>query len=619
MSKHLLLVSIGPIQDFIASARKAQDLWFGSWLLSDLSRAVARSLGKQVVVFPASQSDDAPVANKILAVVDNDPKEFANAGRTALAARLDALMAALFDRAQNRAGNLKTHFNRAVAEQQVRDLIELVWVAVPFADDAAYAAARNRAEELLAARKNTRDWAPVTWGGPVPKSALDGQRESVLHENLYSAIKANPATGEQARRAFGIRPTERLCGVGLLKRLGQEVDIDGEATQRQVFPPGRPRFHSTSHSAALTLRQHFDDAGVRQAWGDYLIALGANDALGNALERFRFPPGARKRDEVTTLEGYDGALLFEERVRVALEERMPKEQAKTKLRDLKRKLDAVLERTGHPPAYYALLLADGDRMGAAIDNQTTLEAHQALSTALDEFATNVDDIVRSHDGSLIYAGGDDVLALLPLNTVVDCARKLANDFATRLEKFENAQGQKPTLSVGVAVAHHLANFGLVRQQAKRAEAAAKVERNSLAISVDKRSGGETIITGSWTKAALLPLDARLQKWMSLFKDNQLPRGVIAELRELASGGHKAEVLTSEARRIIARKQPDKGAAAKLRDDVRDALQTRATKDGLRALADELYVALELQRTREAAQPKKAKSSSSSSSSAGSTP
>ena len=37
---HLLLISIGPVQDFIASARKAQDLWFGS-LLSDLSAAVA--------------------------------------------------------------------------------------------------------------------------------------------------------------------------------------------------------------------------------------------------------------------------------------------------------------------------------------------------------------------------------------------------------------------------------------------------------------------------------------------------------------------------------------------------------------------------------------------------
>jgi len=34
--EHILLFSIGPIQDFIASARRSRDLWFGSWMLSEL-------------------------------------------------------------------------------------------------------------------------------------------------------------------------------------------------------------------------------------------------------------------------------------------------------------------------------------------------------------------------------------------------------------------------------------------------------------------------------------------------------------------------------------------------------------------------------------------------------
>ena len=38
--KYLLTLSIGPVQDFIATARRSRDLWFGSWLLSELSRAV---------------------------------------------------------------------------------------------------------------------------------------------------------------------------------------------------------------------------------------------------------------------------------------------------------------------------------------------------------------------------------------------------------------------------------------------------------------------------------------------------------------------------------------------------------------------------------------------------
>ncbi|HNJ44386.1 MAG TPA: type III-B CRISPR-associated protein Cas10/Cmr2, partial [Acidobacteriota bacterium] len=39
--KHVFVVSIGPVQDFIASARRSRDLWFGSWMLSELAKAAA--------------------------------------------------------------------------------------------------------------------------------------------------------------------------------------------------------------------------------------------------------------------------------------------------------------------------------------------------------------------------------------------------------------------------------------------------------------------------------------------------------------------------------------------------------------------------------------------------
>lgn len=77
----LLLVSIGPIQDFIASARRCQDLWYGSWLLSDLARTVAatfeRACGNDALVFPATLRAEAglerpSVANKILVRVGDD-------------------------------------------------------------------------------------------------------------------------------------------------------------------------------------------------------------------------------------------------------------------------------------------------------------------------------------------------------------------------------------------------------------------------------------------------------------------------------------------------------------------------------------------------------------------
>ena len=40
--EYLFLASIGPVQSFIASARRTRDLWFGSMLLSELAKAAAK-------------------------------------------------------------------------------------------------------------------------------------------------------------------------------------------------------------------------------------------------------------------------------------------------------------------------------------------------------------------------------------------------------------------------------------------------------------------------------------------------------------------------------------------------------------------------------------------------
>ncbi|MCX8518923.1 MAG: hypothetical protein ORN21_02145, partial [Methylophilaceae bacterium] len=41
---HLIVMTLGPVQDFIMRARRTRDLWFGSFLLSEMSKAVALAL-----------------------------------------------------------------------------------------------------------------------------------------------------------------------------------------------------------------------------------------------------------------------------------------------------------------------------------------------------------------------------------------------------------------------------------------------------------------------------------------------------------------------------------------------------------------------------------------------
>src|SRR5690349_11629426 len=78
---YLLSIALGPVQEFIMAGRKTRDLFAGSALLSELSRAAAQALADQDgaggvtvhVIFPGPETlpeeSGIAVANKILAHV----------------------------------------------------------------------------------------------------------------------------------------------------------------------------------------------------------------------------------------------------------------------------------------------------------------------------------------------------------------------------------------------------------------------------------------------------------------------------------------------------------------------------------------------------------------------
>jgi CRISPR-associated protein Cmr2 len=445
---YVFTVSIGPVQDFIASARRSRDLRFGSGLLSELSKAAAHEVAAGDVsrlVFP---SPDRPedlepksgfnVANKIVAVVDEKPEAVGEKVRGAVLRRL-------LEITENAFGRLEGDFDNEMALAQVTDLPEVVWAAVELSDGQGdgYARARSAAEALLAARKTTRDFRQAAWGKDVPKSSLDGQRESVIPEPVFRSMSA-----DELRRRYGVREGERLCGVGLLKRHGSRGDGD--------------RFFSTSHVASLPLIESIAPGHAAEVRGfaKTLESLGVTRGdMGNV-------PGAPH----PAFGSYDGHLLFAERLR----EYLPGEETLAAARSALEQFLSAAAGGRRPIPYYALLLADGDRMGKIIDSQRDVGAHRRLSRALAGYAGKARDIVESHKGSLIYAGGDDVLAFAPLHTVLLCARQLAETFRTSMKGFRDLERASPTLSVGVAVAHHLNplsdTLALARSAEKRAKA-----------------------------------------------------------------------------------------------------------------------------------------------------
>ncbi|MEJ5370334.1 MAG: type III-B CRISPR-associated protein Cas10/Cmr2, partial [Bryobacteraceae bacterium] len=85
---YLLSISIGPVQDFIAAARRTADLYAGSQILQEVCKAAAMSIHESggMLIFPSGPGADG--ANKILARVEGDPKQVSQKAETAARAKL---------------------------------------------------------------------------------------------------------------------------------------------------------------------------------------------------------------------------------------------------------------------------------------------------------------------------------------------------------------------------------------------------------------------------------------------------------------------------------------------------------------------------------------------------
>mgnify|MGYP000872530789 FL=1 len=216
--------------------------------------------------------------------------------------------------------------------------------------------------------------------------------------------------------------------------------------------------------------------------------------------------------------------------------------------------------------YYSLLLMDGDRMGAWVSGTddeyaiTYLESfhtqvrnkfekhtaqsaelkryaehkrplspgrHLAISGALNDFSLTVVRHVVEEEylGRLIYAGGDDVFAMLPVADLLPAMQRLRHaysghdpvheggygkdkgrltlqqGFAMLNGRLMRMMGERATASCGAVIAHHQAPLSAVIRELRAAEQRAKNEggRNAFSITVIKRSGGALRLTAKWGK------------------------------------------------------------------------------------------------------------------------
>ena len=161
--------------------------------------------------------------------------------------------------------------------------------------------------------------------------------------------------------------------------------------------------------------------------------------------------------------------------------------------------------------YMAVIMMDGDRMGAALQKLTSQEEHTKFSETLAKFAENgVNRVLTKfqfeQSTQLVYAGGDDVLVMCPADKALNLAKELRDEFVETMADYIDPEAtDKMDASCGIAVGHYMFPLQRLVEEARAAEQRAKNVRGraAFAMSMLKRSGEIIHWGGKWESKALV--------------------------------------------------------------------------------------------------------------------
>ena len=595
VNQSMLMYSLGPVQPFIEQARKTRDLWLGSYLLSKLMEAAMRNIQEELggtFVFPSQRKVEnqyANLPNKYIAI-------FADAAKAEAAAKhsteqiydyWNALRADVWEEI------VQWHADKGTEEIWQRQsnpdaCFEIRWVIVE-RDQKNYADWLKETGEALEARKQLHNFQQRE--EPGEKSTISGERQ-VLHRTLNDReserIQARVFWETLARRKghpehkkslsakeISLDGSERLDAIDTIKRFA--TGSKSSKIGKQPFPSTSSISTASFVEGLLFIKPDQNKLRAWQAATDQLeeMPIGATDAIEYLSARAKEHKWILQRDG----DCYFPATFTPERL--VKDYGIDKDKASRIASDGREALNRLFGITDEkglrrPTPYYAILKMDGDHMGELLNGAGSQSEHENISKALSYFTRDdVKEIVNNrYPGRLVYAGGDDVLAFAPIarnfpknlkdqpdtiKTVISLADRLRQQYRKRMQL-------DVTASMSIAIAHHYAPLSYVLRVMRLAErqlAKVRYGRNSLVVSVIRRSGAQTQVGCHWEYQTLADAQAQpiqlFSRFYELFEEDILSPKSIHILLEESPALVKLEqdAQISEIRRVLLRQLDDR--------------------------------------------------------------
>ncbi len=417
-----------------------------------------------------------------------------------------------------------------------------------------YPAVQELGERVLAAEKAVRAFGQLEQHGwrcsltgetewlTVDRGQLDRSYRS-NSDTLWARIaKSKPAWAKEGEHLGALPAIKRLWPDLFAKEVAQARGSESDAARRFVVST-----HTMAMASDLKQLQEVIDREGEDQWSELIRRDDQSPALPRKLTELKDKPAVRI---------------------IAALERTREDTDQGSFEKLEKKIECAVGRK--PETYYALLLFDGDHMGRILagdrpesaisykesfhphirrsfdslaelhpdidaygghERAVSPNRHLAISSALNDFALHVVPhiVEKEHRGRVIYAGGDDVLAMLPVADLLGAMTRLREAYSGGgLDKRENSaidrrkvrRGSKTlvcsrgfaymnnrlmrmmggaTASCGAVIAHHRSPLSVVLRELRNSEQRAKKEggRNAFSLTVMKRAGGELRLTAKW--------------------------------------------------------------------------------------------------------------------------
>lgn len=446
--------TFGPVQEFVAQARRTRDLWAGSWLLSYLAEnaIVAAERAGARIILPAREEGE----REVVTMARSDgaerfggvPNRFAAEASDSVAAARAAARG-LRDAWQRIADAVWERFVEPVAphgngtrqiwERQVASYWDISWVV----GGARYLPARKKLR-LVDGRVEPGDHCTLI-GELQELSGYVRAREPVEQREFWARLREQPGISR-----LDLEQNERLSAIALIKRLFVHVGPEAVGVDLREAR-GWP---STAWLAASPWigRVIMSHAGAVAEFARSLEGLGWKSGPHGERDAARRRFGKEEPQRFATL---DGPLFFASTLAnpASLDNLEEGQDTSEPLQLLKALHEAC---GGGPEPFYAVLLMDGDRMGELLGSARSADperGEQEISGALRRFARKVNGVVEKEHGYTVYAGGDDVLALLPADTALACAIELESTYRAEFAGIPAVAG-RALISGALVFAHY---------------------------------------------------------------------------------------------------------------------------------------------------------------------